>query len=129
MGYKLYSRCKSIMLFSFFLICILCLALLCPTYEFSIFQTIPLYKQANSTMPSELEIKAKQGIKDECYTLPETLGVQAPLCVKVNDELRDATQKKIRDFLGIWRGLSTPLLALFFPTTPHFSLIWRLVRH
>ena len=107
MGYKLYSRNKSIMLFSFFLICILCLALLCLTYEFSIFQTIPLYKQANSTMPSELEIKAKQGIKDECYTLPETLGVQAPLCVKVNDEL---VSKSVRNG-GLWeRAVLTMVL-------------------
>ena len=114
MSYKLHYQNKSLMLFSFFLICILCL-LLCPTYEFSIFQTIPQHKQANSTMPSEL-IKAKHGMTDECHTLPETLGVQAPLCVKVNDEL---VSKSVRNG-GLWerRVLTMVLRALSkFPSS------------
>ena len=46
----------------------------------------------------------------ECHTLPQILGVQAPLCVKVNDEL---VSKAVRDG-GVWerRVLTMVLRAL-----------------
>ena len=43
----------------------------------------------------------------ECHTLPQILGVQAPLCVKVNDKL---VSKAVRDG-GVWeRGVLTMVL-------------------
>ena len=43
----------------------------------------------------------------ECVTIPKVLGVQAPLCVKVNDKL---VSKAVRDG-GVWeRGVLTMVL-------------------
>ena len=52
----------------------------------------------------------------ECHTLPLILGVQAPLCVKVNDEL---VSKAVRDG-GVWeRGVLTMVLRALskYPST------------
>ena len=102
MSCKLSFQNKSLLLFSFFLICILCL---CGRYKFSTFSTTPHNKQANTTTPSKLS-KEKHGI--ECYTLPKTLGVEAPLCVKANDQL---VSKSVRNG-GLWeRAVLTMVLS------------------
>ena len=103
MSCKLFSQNKSLLLISFFLICILCL---CGRYEFS---ATPDIKQATTT-PSKLS-KENQGVGEgECYTLPKTLGVEAPLCVKANDQL---VSKSVRNG-GLWERavLTTVLTAL-----------------
>ena len=104
MSCKLSSQNKSLLLFSFFLICILCL---CGRYEFSTFPTTPDIKQATNT-PSKLS-KENQGVGEGgCYTLPKTLGVEAPLCVKANDQL---VSKSVRNG-GLWeRAVLTMVLS------------------
>ena len=92
------------MLFSFFLICILCL---CERYESSTFPTTPDKKQANTTTPSKLSKENQQMGVRECFTLPKTLGVEAPLCVKANDQL---VSKSVRNG-GLWeRAVLTMVL-------------------
>ena len=105
MSCKLSSQNKSLLLFSFFLICILCL---CGRYESSTFPTTPDTKQVNTTTPSKLS-KENQGQEthSECYLLPKTLGVEAPLCVKANDQL---VSKSVRNG-GLWeRAVLTMVL-------------------
>ena len=105
MSCKLSSQNKSLLIFSFFLICILCL---CGRYEFSTFPTTPDVKQAPTTTPSKFS-KENQGVGEgECYTLPKTLGVEAPLCVKANDQL---VSKSVRNG-GLWeRAVLTMVLS------------------
>ena len=91
------------MIFSLFFICILCLC-----GRFFIFQTTPFNTEANTTTKPSKLVKAKEGMRDECHTLPKTLGAQAPLCVKVNDEL---VSKSVRNG-GLWeRAVLTMVLS------------------
>ena len=102
MSFQLSSQNKLLLLFSLFFICILCLC-----GRFSIFQTTPLNTEANTTTKPSKLIKAKEGMRDECHTLPKTLGAQAPLCVKLNDKL---VSKSVRNG-GLWeRAVLTMVL-------------------
>ena len=56
----------------------------------------------------------------ECVTIPKVLGVQAPLCVKVNDKL---VSKAVRDG-AVWeKGVLTMVLRALFKLPSSYVLI------
>ena len=97
MFHKLSSTTKLlIILFPFLLLCILLSFILFSPQGYNL--SIPHRNHTVTNIPPSKLVKTKQPLREECFKLPKILGVQAPLCVKANDEL---VSKSVRDG-GLW---------------------------